>query len=346
MSWFECTRWIAGVGALAIILGVPAGHGDARTSTKGEAQSVQPVASEASKGTRLVTLGTVAGPRAQADRAGSANLLQVGGRFYLIDGGPGVSHSLAAAGVQPSQIQKIFITHLHFDHTAGLASLFGFAWMKRTGQTIDVYGPPATRAFINEAVEYLSIPEGIYAAEMPPTPPISEMVKAHDFDISRPTVVYQDDLVKVTAVENTHYVTIPQDRRPLGAKRSYSYRFDTPDKTIVFTGDTGPSEAVVELARGADILVTEVMDMDATLATLAQTFNTTPDKLKSVADHMLKEHLSPEAVGDLAKRAGVGMVILTHLGVPEEPYDMRVLTQGVRQHYSGPVAIANDGSQI
>lgn len=335
-----------GAAALAISLSVMAGPAPANAEAKDEAQTTQAAAPDMSKTTRLVTLGTVAGPRAVADRAGSANLLQVGDRYYLIDAGPGVSHRLAAAGVQPSQIQKIFITHLHFDHTAGLASLFGYAWMKRTGRTMDVYGPPATQTFIKEAGEYLSIPEGIYAAEMPPTPPISEMVKAYDVDVSRPTVIYQDDLVKVTAVANSHYDTIPLDRRPVGASRSYAYRFDTPDRSIVFTGDTGPSAAVVELAKGADILVTEVMDMDSTLETLAESFNTTRDKLSAVADHMLKEHLSPQAVGDLARRAGVGMVILSHLGIPEGGFDMRILTQGVRQSYSGPIAIANDGSEF
>lgn len=318
------------------------------SAANSETEMIRPpaIAIDVSHSTRLVTLGTVAGPRAQADRSGSANLLQVGDRFYLIDAGPGVSHRLAASGVQPAQVQKIFITHLHFDHAAGIASLFGFAWMQRTGQLMDIYGPPATQAFIAGALHYLSIPEGIYAAELPPTPPISEMVRAHDIDVSGPTVIYQDDLVKVTAVENSHYDTIPRVRRPTGAHRSYAYRFDTPDRSIVFTGDTGPSEAIVELAKGADILVTEVMDMDATLATLAQAFNSTPDKLKAASDHMLQEHMSPQAVGDMAQRAGVKMVVLSHLGIPAGAYDERILSQGVRQRYAGPIAIANDGSEF
>lgn len=340
------SRRIRNIATLAICLNPPGMPAIADTMAKSGATNMPQAAIDTSRATRLVVLGTVAGPRAQADRSGSANLLQVGDRYYLIDAGPGVSHRLAVSGVQPAQIQKIFLTHLHFDHTAGIASLFGFAWMKRSVKTMDVYGPPGTQAFVKSAVDYLSIPEGIYAAQLPPGPSISDIVRAHDVDVSRPAVIYQDDLVKVTAVENSHYDTIAVEHRPAGASRTYALRFDTPDRSIVFAGDTGPSDAVVELAKGADILVTEVMDMDTTLKGLAQSMNIQQDKLAVVAGHMLKEHLSPQGVGDMAKRAGVGMVILSHLGIPETAYEMRILTQGVRESYSGPVAIANDGSQF
>lgn len=342
----KLTNCIRTVAALAICLNVFDSPAIADASSKSEVVAIQQPAADMSKATRLVTLGTVAGPRAQADRSGSANLLQVGDRYYLIDAGPSVSHRLAASGVQPAQIQKIFLTHLHFDHTAGIASLFGFAWMKRNVKAMDVYGPPGTQAFVKSSVDYLSIPEGIYAAQLPPGPSIAEMVNAHDVDVSRPTVIYQDDVIKVTAVENSHYDTIPLARRPVGSKRTYALRFDAPDRSIVFTGDTGPSDAVVELARGADILVAEAMDMDATLKGLARSMNIPQEQLSVVAGHMLKEHLSPQAIGDMAKRAGVGMVILSHLGIPETAYDMRILTHGVRESYSGPIAIANDGSEF
>lgn len=339
----NCIRTVA---ALAICLNVFDSAAIADAPSKSAVVAVQQPVADMSKATRLVTLGTVAGPRAQADRSGSANLLQVGDRYYLIDAGPGVSHRLAASGVQPAQIKKIFLTHLHFDHSAGLASLFGFAWMKRTVKGMDVYGPPGTQAFVKGAVDYLAIPEGIFAAQLPPGPSISEMVRGHDVDVSRPTVIYQDDAIKVTAVENSHYDTIPLGRRPVGSKRTYALRFDTPDRSIVFTGDTGPSDGVVELAKGADILVAEVMDMDATLKNLAGSLNIPEAQLSVVAGHMLKEHLSPQAVGDMARKAGVGMVILSHLGIPESGYDMRILTHGVRQNYPGPIAVANDGSEF
>lgn len=303
----------------------------------------------ASEATRIITLGTVAGPIAQAKRSGSANLLQVGSRVYLIDTGPGVSHQLAAAGFRPAQIERIFLTHLHFDHVGGLAPLLGYAWIARAGKPIEIYGPPATSTFVSDAEKYLSIPEGIYTAQIPPSPTVAELVKPHDIDVTGPTVIYEDDKVRVTAVENTHYGAMPDGRRPLGAARSYSYRFDTPDRSVVFTGDTGPSDAVVQLAMGADVLVSEVIDLDGVIEVMKRTAfaGATDAELKPTIDHQRKEHLTPEEVGRLAKLAGVGLVVLTHVGPGlDSETDMRRYVQGVRNIFDGPVVIAGDGMEF
>jgi ribonuclease BN (tRNA processing enzyme) len=303
----------------------------------------------ASEATRIITLGTVAGPIALAKRSGSANLLQVGSRVYLIDAGPGVSHQLAMAGIQPAQIDRIFLTHLHFDHVAGLAPLLGYSWIARTGNPIEIYGPPATSTFVSDAEKYLSIPEGIYTAQIPPSPTIADLVKSHDIDVTGPSVIYEDDKVRVTAVENTHYGAMPDGRRPLGAARSYSYRFDTPDRSVVFTGDTGPSDAVVDLARGADVLVSEVLDLEEVIALMKQTAfaGATDAELKPTIDHQRKEHLTPTEVGRLATQAGVKMVVLTHVGPgSDNEADMRVYTQGVRDMFDGVVVMSRDGSEF
>ena len=303
----------------------------------------------AAEATRIVTLGTVAGPTAQAKRSGSANLLQVGSSIYLIDTGPGVSHRLATTGVQPAQINRIFLTHLHFDHVAGLAPLLGYTWIARTGNPIEIYGPPATSAFVKGAKEYLAIPEGIYRAQIPPSPTISDLVRPHDIDVTGPAVIYEDDKVRVTAVENSHYSAMPDGRRPLGAARSYSYRFDTPDRSVVFTGDTGPSDAVVELVRGADVLVTEVLDLKGVIDLMKRTafIGATDEELKPTIDHQREEHLTPREVGRLAAQAGVGLVVLTHVGPGlDSETDMRRYVQGVRDLFDGPVVIAGDGSEF
>jgi len=307
----------------------------------------------AAEATRIITLGTAAGPIARANRSEAASLLEVGNRTYLIDAGAAVSHRLAQAGFQPAQIHTIFLTHLHFDHVAGLAPLLGFAWVGRAQvpslaqEPIDIYGPPATSKFVASAVNYLSIPEGIFAAELVKGPSIADMVKPHDIDITKPTVIYQDDKVRVTAVENSHYVTIPADHRPLGAARSYSYRFDTPDRSVVFTGDTGPSEAVAKLAKGADVLVSEVMDWDINSPAIQKAVHLSAEQLKPVNAHMLLEHLAPREVGRIAAEAGVKMVVLSHVGWgADNETDMRHYTQGVRETFSGPVVVARDGDEF
>ena len=131
-------------------------------------------------------------------------------------------------------------------------------------------------------------------------------------------------------------------RLPPGA-RSYSLRFDTPDRSIVVTGDSGPSDAIAKLAKGADILVSEVIDPAGALALSASRFHFSPAQMAPLVRHMSKEHLTPEEIGKIANRAGVKMVVLTHFspGFDTET-DMRRYTAGVRLFFKGPVVAGRD----
>src|SRR3546814_14787074 len=122
------------------------------------------------------------------------------------------------------------------------------------------------------------------------------------------TTLFRSGSVKVFAAENTHYQTFNA-----GRDKSFSYRFETPGRVIVFSGDTGPSEALTELARGADILVSEVIDTEDAVRMIASDPHFPPQAQKPLAAHIRHNHLSPEAVGKMATKAGVKMVVLTHL---------------------------------
>lgn len=311
---------------------------------RGEAEQAQP-----GRLSRLVLLGTVGGPRASRYRAGPASLVQAGNQVYLVDCGDGTSQRLAASGLSPSDVGKVFLTHLHFDHIAGLGPLLVYNWLGQTSKNVrpvDIYGPPGISAYVADTLQGLAIPEALYTVIKAPGPTISRIAFPHDIDVTKPTVIYQDSNVKVTAVENSHYVTLDPAKRPPGAKRSYALRFDLADRSIVFTGDTGPSEAVAELARGADILVSEVADINALLATLRRQDPGGGDQ-EAAGAHMRKEHLSPEDVGALASRAGVKMVVLSHIGGgSEDGIDMRVLTDRVRANFAGPVIAGRDGDEF
>ena len=273
-------------------------------------------------------------------------MLQVDDRAYLIDVGSGVAPALVAAGIQPGEVKTIFLTHLHYDHVGGLADLIAYDWLTRSSVPITIYGPPATGRLVDAVVEFLQIPLGIFAVQIPPTGAVAGAVSAHDLDTSGQKIVYRDDRVRVTAVENAHYITIPADRRPAGAARSFAYRFDTPDRSFVFTGDTGPSAAVEQLAAGADVLVSEVLDPDA-LAALLTSLKSDPAQKASFVAHMEQEHLTPEAIGRLAVKAGVKMVILSHIGPGGDgETDLRRYTAGVRKYFSGPVIAAGDGDEF
>ncbi len=293
--------------------------------------------------TQLILLGTAGGPVMRKTHAQPASLLVVHGKSYLIDSGDGVARQLVLADHQPSEVGEVFLTHLHFDHTAGLGALLAFNWISPRHAPVAIYGPPGTKALVEGAVNAYAAPEAIFAPLLPGHVSMHDAAHGHDLDVTSPQVVYTDENLRVLAVENSHYATQADRRYRFGPLRSYSYRFETPGKVVVFTGDTGPSEAVADLAKGADILVSEIIDVPAVVAELRSRKATSEAEIQAAVAHMEQEHLSPAAVGELAKRAGVKMVVLSHYGFARgQEADGAALAEQVRQVFHGPVVAGRD----
>mgnify|MGYP000586659997 CR=1 FL=1 len=307
--------------------------------------------SAADTGTRLVLLGTQGGPTIRKHRSQPANLIVVDGYPYLIDTGTGVSRQLKWAGFDVEDITNVFLTHLHLDHVIGLAPVVGLAWTRGKSEPFEVYGPPGTGNFVKGALAYLRDPVKIYAAQLPPRLSLTQFVNAHDIDISTSEEVFVDERVRVTAVGNSHYTTMNADALFEHRIESYAYRFDSKDRSIVFTGDTGPSDAIAKLAKGADILVSEVIDIEQTMKYLNSLYkNSSPEDLERTRAHiahMREEHLTSEELGKLAQKAGVKMVVLSHLIMgSDEETDYLHYVNGVRQNFDGVVVTGRDLDQF
>jgi ribonuclease BN (tRNA processing enzyme) len=308
----------------------------------GTVPAAHPVAAQTAPatGTQLITLGTAGGPLPRADRAQSSNLLVVNGALYLIDAGGSVTSRVVQSGHDFRKVGKIFITHPHSDHTAGLATLMVSQWEYQRAEPTDVYGG-GVEALVKGALAYLTPNAEIRWAEGKKRP-MADTFKGHDIAAG---IVYQDPNIKVTAVENTHFQFQP-GTPPYGRYKSFSYRFDAPDRSFLFTGDTGWSDAVIELAKGTDVLVTEVTDGEEVIA-LMQRNGAWQAKTQSEQQgwlrHMHEEHVTPEEVGRLAAKAGVKTVVMTHLSPSPDPNDEYArYADAARKHFSGPVLIAKD----
>lgn len=288
----------------------------------------------------LITLGTAGGPSARAGRAQSSNLLIVNGTHYVIDAGDGVSRRLARAGVDLRDIGTIFITHHHDDHTAGLATLMSLAWDRQRIKPINVYGPPRTEELVQAAIRYCAISAEIRIADGGRTMPIAQVFRGNDKGTG---VIYQDDNIKVTAVENTHFSF--HKGAAAGKHKSYSYRFETPDRVIVFTGDTGPSAAVTALALNADLLVTETSSCDDRKQVMINDGRwqaMTPAEQAGIMQQATQGHMSLEAIGQTAAQAQVKTVVLSHLTQRYGSTDYTPWAEEVKKYFSGSVVIAND----
>jgi len=209
-------------------------------------------------GTRLITLGTRGGPIPMAGRAQSSNILIVNGALYIVDAGEGVTRRLTRAGIAIRDIDNIFITHPHSDHTGGLGGLLSTEYDYNRTKPVNIYGPAGTDAITKALVQFLTVSADIRISEGMRTVPADKIFFGHDTGVG---VIYNDANVKVTAAENSHFHFSPGSLA-YGRYKSYSYRFETADRVVVFSGDTGPSAALDELAKDADLLVTEVISVD------------------------------------------------------------------------------------
>ncbi len=153
------------------------------------------------KGTRLITLGTGGGPVPMKDRSQCSNLLVVNGTRYLIDAGDNVTRRIVQSDSNFRQIGTVFITHPHSDHTMGLAMVMVSAWEFQRPDPIDIYGPPGIQALVNGVLQYLTVNAEIRWAEGK-TSPMAKLFRAHEV---QPGLVFRDNNVRVTAVENTHF---------------------------------------------------------------------------------------------------------------------------------------------
>ena len=293
-------------------------------------------------GTRLITLGTRGGPIPMMGRAQSSNVLIVNGAFYIVDAGEGVTRRLIRAGIPIRDIANIFITHPHSDHTGGLGGLLSSEYDSNRTKPVDIHGPPGTDAVTKALVQFLGVSADIRISEGMRTVPPSKIFFGHDVGTG---VIYQDANVKVTAAENSHF-HFRDGTTAYGKYKSYSYRFETPDRIVVFSGDTGPSSALEELARGADLLITEVISVEEWKEQQIKTGRwqgMTPEQQARALRREVEEHITPDEIGKLATRAAVKTVVLSHFLPATDPRDgYERYGDQVSKYFSGKVMVAKD----
>jgi len=281
--------------------------------------------------TRLILLGTAGGPSIKKARAQPSNALIVNGNVYIIDAGNGVSRQMALAGVPARALRAVFITHNHSDHSADYGTLLLRSWASGLKKQVDTYGPPPLEKMTQSYLEYMNWDIQLRIKDEN-RPALVNLIRAHD--IKGEGIIYQDENIKVTAAEVPHGA----------AKPSYAFRFDTPQRSIVFSGDTSRSENLIRLAKGADILVHEIVNIHGVDAIV----NTTDPGNESLKRHIIEAHTPIEEVGQVAAEAGVKKLVLTHFvptGLPA--FDKPELwIEGVRKHYKGEVIVGEDLMEV
>jgi ribonuclease BN (tRNA processing enzyme) len=278
-----------------------------------------------SERTRLILLGTGGGPRPRRASSAPAQVVVSGGAAYVVDCGDGVARQLALAGVPLASLRHIFITHNHSDHNADYGNLILLAWAAGLRTRVDTWGPSPlermTRLFFEMSAYDISTriaDEGRV--------PLVPLVHVHE--LSEGGVILEDENVKVTAALVDHPPVVP----------AFGYRFDGRDRSIVISGDTAPSDNLIKLARGADVLVHDALYPPAVDRLVGDVPNAT-----SLKRSILSHHTTAEDAGRVAQAAGVKLLVLSHLVPADDPtVTPQMWIDAVRKHFHGSVVVGRD----
>jgi len=312
--------------------------------------------------TELVLLGTAGAPLPVAGRGGISSALIVDERVFVIDCGRGSPSAFAAAGLDFSRLEAVFLTHLHADHVGDLPGMLLYPWGVREGANgplapIRVYGPsrpepvPSGDAIFHrettihperpapgaaDLVESILAGYAYHLNVMPldaHMPDAGALVRGIDIRLpvrtegvaQVPVVVFEDSVVRITAVAVTHGRAVP----------ALAYRFDTADGSVVFSGDTTVNDDLIALAREADILLHQVADLG-----YLERHGTDSAELARMA----ALHTDVTEVGGVAERARARELILSHY-LPADPEAITEADWAKRagQGFGGKTIAGRDG---
>lgn len=257
-------------------------------------------------------------PLLSADRSGTSIGVVVRGTLYVFDAGPGVLRRVFEArerlGLGIGRLGPVFITHLHSDHTLGLPELLYYP----SAPALRVFGPPGIKQMVQRLQEAWAEDRRIRSSSgMPSDQAVAESVNAAAAEEVGNGNIYSDSNITVTSFGVSHG----------GWEHALGYRIRTPDRVIVISGDTRPSDAVVDACNGCDVLLHAVYDGENSL---------------NVADssYFSRFHTNARELAAVAIRARPGLLILYHqIFMGKRPAD---LVRQVNATFRGPVLSARD----
>ncbi len=267
-------------------------------------------------GIRVTLLGTASGPRAFADKAGISTLVEAGGERFLFDAGRGFMQRLVQAGFPMNAVTKLFLTHPHSDHVIGVPDLMLTPWSAAPERKVplEIWGPDGTRDMIRHLEEAFAFDIHMRRDVDESFSPEGIRTVARDI---RPGKVYEKSGVRVTAFLVSHGLVKP----------SYGYRVDYAGRSVALSGDTSPSDNLVAVCKGVDVLIHEAIDPDV-LRRLV------PDRQR--VDSIVARHTTPEQAARIFSKVSPRLAVFSH-----SPGTAPIVEE-TRRWYSGRVEMGED----
>jgi ribonuclease BN (tRNA processing enzyme) len=319
---------LAGLAAAPALTAAMEPAAAAISTAKTAAEQTQAALRDA-KETKLVLLGTGAGPVPGRTRLMTSHVMLSNGSAYVLDCGLGVTDQFARTGIPFSALRSIFITHHHADHNIEYGPLLIIGWIQGMRLDVRAFGPPPLKQMTQDFMRAYKQTVDFWSEDFKMQPLAA--VDVTEVPGSGPVV--QDDNVKVSAITVEH----PPVKPALG------YRFDFNDRSIAFSGDTAPFEAVATMAKGADVLVHEAMYVPAVEEyARTQIAKGRPVKLEDFMAHMKADHTPVEDVGRIAQEAGVKTLVLSHLTPAVDSITDDTWRASAAKYFKGEIVVGKD----
>jgi ribonuclease Z len=267
--------------------------------------------------TLKVTLLGTGSPQPRMDRFGPGILVEAGEKKLLFDCGRGVAQRIEQLRIAFTDVDALFVTHLHSDHIVGIPDLWLTGWARGRKVPLQVWGPTGTKAMMAHLAEAYQFDIQIRQIEDKLLAQ-GVAVVANDIDQG---VVYDDAGIKITAFSVDHGVVKP----------ALGYRIDFAGHSVVISGDTRYSENLIRFSQKVDLLIHEVIDPDTFRA---KNPSMSVERLEAIVRH----HTSAELAGTIFTQVKPKLAVYSHI-VPGDSTDLIPLT---RKTYSGPLEVGED----
>jgi ribonuclease Z len=266
-----------------------------------------------------------------------------GNDLFVIDAGSRAAGTLGATGLPVGQIRAIFLTHFHSDHIDGLGELMMNRWVMGANETpVPVYGPQGVERVLAGLKEAYALDTGYRIAHHGEdvAPPSGAGGTPIALDLPEEpgarTVVLEKGDLKVIAFNVDHAPIHP----------AVAYRFEYKGRSVVISGDTAPSEEVVEHAQGVDVLVHEALQREMVMAMHEEARTGGMDKRAKILRDIQDNHTSPQEAAEIAQKAGAKYLLLYHVVPPIPPFMARVYLGNADTAFDGTIHLGQDGDLL
>lgn len=286
----------------------------------------------------IVFLGT-GGPLPNADRCGAGQVVVSGETHVMVDCGWGSARRLLPAGLQPRNVGTAIFTHMHSDHITDVPDFLFLRWVTGATTPLQVYGPEGTQEMMDGFLMALRRDIGFRIAHHgEKLHPDGIKVEVTEIPASpEPRQFAETGGLRLESFEVNHFPVVP----------ALGFRVSLDERSVVFSGDTTMCDSLLEASRGADMLVCEALNLPMLQRTIDGLKQAAPLQAGSLED-VPSYHISTLEVAKLAKQAGVGELVLTHIlpSIKNDEPMTQAFVAGMGDLYDGSITVAHDTQRL